>query len=58
MPNLDGTGPEGKGELTGRKRGKCKGAKVCPEVRNRAGCRRMRGARRCLEIRQNKKREE
>ncbi|MFH1682424.1 MAG: DUF5320 domain-containing protein [Candidatus Woesearchaeota archaeon] len=30
MPNLDGTGPEGKGPLTGRKRGKCKGAEPCP----------------------------
>ena len=23
MPNLDGTGPEGRGPLTGRKRGRC-----------------------------------
>lgn len=23
MPNLDGSGPEGKGPLTGRRRGKC-----------------------------------
>lgn len=30
MPNQDGTGPEGKGSLTGRKRGKCKGATPCP----------------------------
>jgi len=30
MPNQDGTGPEGKGSLTGRKRGKCKGAVPCP----------------------------
>jgi hypothetical protein len=29
MPNQDGTGPEGKGSLTGRKRGKCKGATPC-----------------------------
>jgi len=26
MPNLDGTGPEGKGPLTGLKRGTCKGS--------------------------------
>ena len=26
MPNLDGTGPEGKGPKTGRKEGKCEGA--------------------------------
>ncbi len=25
MPNLDGTGPNGKGQKTGRKRGKCEG---------------------------------
>ena len=30
MPNQDGTGPEGKGSLTGRKRGKCEGAIPCP----------------------------
>ncbi|HET55500.1 MAG TPA: hypothetical protein ENN33_09830 [Ignavibacteria bacterium] len=24
MPNLDGTGPEGRGPLTGRKRGRCR----------------------------------
>lgn len=24
MPNLDGTGPEGKGPMTGRRRGKCR----------------------------------
>ena len=27
MPNRDGTGPEGKGKLTGRQMGPCKGAK-------------------------------
>ncbi len=27
MPNLDGTGPEGKGPMTGRGYGKCEGAK-------------------------------
>ena len=27
MPNQDGTGPEGKGPKTGRKAGKCEGAK-------------------------------
>ncbi len=26
MPNFDGTGPEGKGPLTGRKAGKCQGS--------------------------------
>ena len=26
MPNMDGTGPEGKGPLTGRKKGNCEGA--------------------------------
>jgi len=26
MPNKDGTGPTGKGPLTGRKMGKCEGA--------------------------------
>jgi len=30
MPNQDGTGPEGKGSLTGRKKGKCEGATPCP----------------------------
>ena len=30
MPNKDGTGPEGKGSLTGRQLGKCKGARTCP----------------------------
>jgi len=25
MPRFDGTGPEGKGPMTGRKKGKCKG---------------------------------
>lgn len=24
MPNLDGTGPEGRGSLTGRRRGRCR----------------------------------
>lgn len=27
MPNLDGTGPEGKGPLTGRRRGQCRDKK-------------------------------
>ena len=27
MPNMDGTGPEGKGPRTGRQMGKCEGAK-------------------------------
>ena len=27
MPNLDGTGPLGKGRLTGRRRGHCRGNK-------------------------------
>lgn len=31
MPNQDGTGPDGEGPLTGRQRGKCKGAKPCPQ---------------------------
>lgn len=26
MPNMDGTGPAGKGAKTGRQRGKCEGA--------------------------------
>jgi len=26
MPNMDGTGPAGKGEKTGRQMGKCEGA--------------------------------
>jgi hypothetical protein len=30
MPNQDETGPEGKGPLTGRKKGKCEGAIPCP----------------------------
>lgn len=30
MPNRDGTGPEGKGPLTGRMRGRCKGAEPNP----------------------------
>jgi len=30
MPNKDGTGPEGKGPLTGRQLGNCKGARICP----------------------------
>ena len=25
MPNLDGTGPQGQGPLSGRKRGRCRG---------------------------------
>lgn len=33
MPNQDGTGPEGKGSLTGRGLGKCKGARTCPRGR-------------------------
>ncbi len=33
MPNQDGTGPEGKGSITGRGVGKCEGAKVCPRGR-------------------------
>ena len=28
MPNLDGTGPEGKGALTGRRRGKCRDTQI------------------------------
>ena len=28
MPNRDGTGPEGKGSMTGRRRGKCAGAEA------------------------------
>ncbi len=31
MPNEDGTGPQGKGPLTGRRLGGCKGAKVCTQ---------------------------
>lgn len=27
MPKLDGTGPQGKGPLTGQKKGNCQGAK-------------------------------
>ena len=33
MPNMDGTGPDGEGSLTGRGFGKCKGAKPCPRGR-------------------------
>ena len=35
MPNRDGTGPEGKGPLTGRKTGKCEGASPQPVARGR-----------------------
>jgi len=28
MPNKDGTGPNGKGSMTGRKMGNCEGAKA------------------------------
>ncbi|MBU0460615.1 MAG: DUF5320 domain-containing protein [Nanoarchaeota archaeon] len=43
MPNKDGTGPEGKGPLTGRHLGKCKGAQPCPRGKGR-GFGRGRGA--------------
>ncbi len=42
MPNKDGTGPNGKGPLTGRKLGKCEGAE--PQGFGR-GCGRGRGRR-------------
>ena len=32
MPRFDGTGPEGKGPLTGRKKGKCKDVEKKQEV--------------------------
>jgi len=35
MPNKDGTGPEGKGPMTGRKMGNCKGAVEDIVVRRR-----------------------
>jgi hypothetical protein len=35
MPNQDGTGPEGKGKLTGRQMGPCKDAKP---IRRGMGC--------------------
>lgn len=41
MPNNDGTGPEGKGPLTGRKKGKCLGA-----ISEDESCRRGFGRRR------------
>jgi hypothetical protein len=28
MPNLDGTGPQGKGTMSGRKKGRCKDTKT------------------------------
>ena len=45
MPNLDGKGPEGKGPLTGRKLGKCRGAILRPRGRRGAGRGFGRGAR-------------
>ena len=33
MPNLNGTGPEGKGPLTGRKRGRCRDNKKISDVK-------------------------
>ncbi len=32
MPRLDGTGPEGKGSVTGRGFGKCQGADIAAET--------------------------
>ncbi len=43
MPNFDGTGPDGKGKLTGRKLGRCEGA--LPAGRGRGQGRRGRGLR-------------
>lgn len=34
MPNLNGTGPEGKGPLTGRKMGRCSDKKSLPKEQN------------------------
>jgi hypothetical protein len=34
MPNKDGTGPEGKGSKTGRKRGNCEGAEAQEDNKN------------------------
>jgi len=43
MPNLDGTGPQGQGPLTGRKRGQCKDSKKTDENRERIFRRRRGG---------------
>jgi len=46
MPNKDGTGPEGKGPLTGRGLGNCKGTRTCPRgSRSRSGQGKGRGRR-------------
>ncbi|MBT5017035.1 DUF5320 domain-containing protein [Candidatus Peregrinibacteria bacterium] len=54
MPNFDGTGPQGQGPLTGRKRGECQSndlagpgqGRGCPRMMNRGGgCGRGRGGR-------------
>ena len=45
MPNKDGTGPTGKGPLTGRGFGNCEGAKECSPNKRRNKCLR-RGERR------------
>jgi len=34
MPNLDGTGPQGNGPMTGRKRGRCRDTKKTDENRD------------------------
>ena len=34
MPDFDGTGPEGKGPSTGRKRGKCRGSSSEPNKKD------------------------
>jgi hypothetical protein len=38
MPNKDGTGPEGKGPLTGRQMGNCKNAKPIVAGRGLGPC--------------------
>ena len=34
MPNLDGTGPQGQGPLTGRRRGRCRDSEKSESKRN------------------------
>lgn len=48
MPNQDGTGPDGKGQMTGRKQGKCNTDKTNQENTNQEnrGLGRGRGLRR------------
>ena len=43
MPNRNGTGPEGKGAMTGRKMGNCSGENASPRNGQGNGCGRGRG---------------